>query len=61
MVVVVALAAGISGMLLKLNARWKPTGQILRDARENVVGATALALLAFAAVSVTAFVVWELR
>lgn len=58
--VVVALAAGISAMLLTLNARWKSAGQILHEARENVVGATALVLLAVAALSIATFVVTEL-
>lgn len=57
---VVALAAGISGMLLTLNARWKSAEQILHEARENAVGATALVLLALAALSIAAFVVREL-
>lgn len=58
--VVVALAAGLSVMLLTLNARWKSAGQILREARENIVAASVLVLLAFAALAIAAFVVLEL-
>ena len=57
---VVALAAGLSAILLTLNARWKTTGQLLREARENVVAATVLVLLAVAALSIAGFVISEL-
>lgn len=58
--VVVALAAALTVLLLTLNARWKSAAQILQEARENIVGATMLVLLALAALSVAVFVVSEL-
>lgn len=54
------LAAGIAVMLLTLNARWKSGAQLRRQARENVVGATLLVLLAAAGVFIAAYVVMEL-
>lgn len=58
--VVVALAAGIAVMLLTLNARRKSVGQLLQEARQNIVGASVLILLALAALSIAAFVGSEL-
>lgn len=59
-ILAVAIAAGIAVMLLTLNARWRTAPQLLRQARENVVGAIALALLGIAAVSIVIFVLAEL-
>jgi hypothetical protein len=58
--VVLALAAAVSAMLLTLNARWKSAGQLLDEARVNIVGAAVLVLLALAALCIAVFVVWEL-
>jgi hypothetical protein len=57
---IVAVAAALTVTLLALNARWKSAGQILSETRENLVPVAALVLLALAALSVAAFVVWEL-
>lgn len=59
-ILAVGIAAGIAVMLLTLNARWKTAPQLLRQARENATGATALAVLGVAAVSIVIFVVGEL-
>ena len=59
-ILAVGIAAGIAVMLLTLNARWRTAPQLLRQARENVVGALALAVLGLAAVSIVIFVLGEL-
>jgi hypothetical protein len=59
-ILAVGIAAGIAVMLLTLNARWRTAPQLLRQARENVVGAIALAVLGLAAVSIVIFVLGEL-
>ena len=59
-ILAVGIAAAIAVMLLTLNARWRTAPQLLRQARENVVGAIALALLGLAAVSIVIFVLTEL-
>lgn len=57
---IVALAAGVAVVLLTLNARWKSGGQMRREARENLLPASMLVLLALAALSIAAFVVAQL-
>lgn len=59
-ILAVGIAVAIAVMLLTLNARWRTAPQLLRQARENVVGAIALALLGLAAVSIVIFVLTEL-
>lgn len=59
-ILVVTLAAAIAGMLLTLNARWKSAGQVLTEARANRVPAAALLALAFAAIVLLVFVVFDL-
>ena len=59
-ILAVGIAAGIAVMLLTLNARWKTLPQLLRQTRENAAGATALVVLAVAAVSIVIFVLSEL-
>ena len=54
------LAAALAVLLLVLNGRWKSTGQQLREARSNVVPATALLLLGVAGVGIAIFVVSQL-
>ena len=56
----VALAAAMTVLLLTLNARGKSAGQILQEARVNIVGATALVLIGLTALALAAFVIWEL-